>query len=81
MLRLFATDETNTDKYMGFSALQSYLGSIELKVKSNDNCTATTNNVQQYSYPAGMLKWLLHSALVWSLPAGAYGPVTETEIS
>jgi hypothetical protein len=28
-----------------------------------------------------MLQWLHHSALVWSLPAGAYGPVTETEIS
>jgi hypothetical protein len=81
MLRLFTTDEMKSDKYMCFSALPSYLGSIELKEKCNENCTATTNNVQQRSYPASMLQWLHHSALVWSLPAGAYGPVTETEIS
>jgi hypothetical protein len=42
MPRLLATDEMDAEKDTGFSALPSYLGSIERKEKSNENRTATT---------------------------------------
>lgn len=45
MLRLFETDEMNADKDVGFSALPGYLGALEQKKTSNENCIAISNNV------------------------------------
>jgi hypothetical protein len=59
VLRLFTSDEMNADDDMGFSALPNYLGALEQKRMSNENCIAIVNNVQQCSYPVGMLNWLI----------------------